>query len=106
MVVAIILLDNDGKCVKSLILLLKRSGWVASLSNVCFPDVGDSIAGECRILTCIHSLCRSTVDALDLAIPPRVTPQPIGASIWESFNRPKHSVKLGKDNKDFCRQDV
>ncbi len=46
------------------------------------------------------------VDALDLAIPPPVTPWPIGASIWEPFNRPKHSVSLSKDDKDFCHQDA
>jgi hypothetical protein len=73
MVVAIILLDHDGKCVKSFISLLKRLGWVTSLSNVCFTDVDDGVAGECRILMCIHSSCGSTVDALDLVIPPRVT---------------------------------
>ena len=106
MVVAIILLDNDGKCVKSLILLLKRSGWVASLSNICFTNVGDGVAGKCRILTCIHSSCGSTVDALDLVIPLCVTPRPIGASIWEQFNKPEHSVSLGKDEKDFCCQEV
>ncbi len=83
MVVTIILLTHDGKCVKSLIFLLKRSGWVTSLSSICFTDVGDGVAGKCRILTCIHSSCRSTVDTLDLAIPPRVTPRLIGASIWE-----------------------
>ncbi len=61
MVVAIILLDHNGKCVKSFILLLKWLGWVRSLSNVCFMDVVDGPAGKCRILTCIHSLCGSTV---------------------------------------------
>jgi hypothetical protein len=106
MVVAIVLLNHDGKCVKSFISLLKRLGWVTSLSNVCFPDVGDSVAGKCRILTCIHSSCGSMVNALDLAIPLRVTPRPIGASIWEPFNRPEHSISLGKDNEDFCHQDV
>jgi hypothetical protein len=106
MVAAIILLNHNGKCVKSFILSLKRLGWVTSLSNICFLDIGDGITGKCRILMCIHTLCGSTVNALDLPIPPRVTPWPIGASIWEPFNRPKHSVSLGKDGKDFCHQDV
>ncbi len=37
---------------------------------------------------------------------PRVTPRPISASIWEPFNKPEYSVSLGKDDKDFCHQDV
>jgi hypothetical protein len=106
MVVTIILLNHDGKCVKSFILLLKRLGWVTFLSSVCFMDVGDGVAGECRILTCIYSSCGSTIDALDLAIPPHITPWPINASFWEPFNKPEHSVSLGKNDKDFCCQDI
>jgi hypothetical protein len=101
MIVAIILLNHDKKCVKPIILLLKRLGWVTSLSNICFPDIGDGVAGECRILTFIHNSCGSTGKALDLMILPRVPPWLFDASIWESFNKPEHSVSWARTTRTF-----
>ena len=33
-------------------------------------------------------------------------PRPLGLSLWEPFNRTKHSVLLAMDNDNFMRQDV
>jgi hypothetical protein len=41
-----------------------------------------------------------------LRSPPPIQPKPLGAYLWEPFNRPEHSVSLARDDDDFCRQDI
>ncbi len=75
-------------------------------NNFSFPDLGDSIARQCNFLIRIHSSCTTRVNPLELKPPPPVSPRPIGAFLWEPFNRPEHLVSLARNNNDFCRQDI
>jgi hypothetical protein len=48
--VVIILPDHDLRCVKLFISSLKQSGWVVSMSELSFPDTGDSLQGILGII--------------------------------------------------------
>ncbi len=104
---AVILPDHDGHRVKSFARTLKLAGWFVSMfDDVYFPSNGDTIAGSCHLLCGVHSLCTACVEPFELHPPQPHLPKPLGAYLWEPFNRPEHSVSLGRNDNDFCRQDV
>jgi hypothetical protein len=84
---------------------LKFNGWVLSLTDVFYPDLGDTIAGSCHLIIAIHSSCASTVNPLLLKWPPSVPTRPIGEFIWEPFNRPEYAISLAHNDADFDKQD-
>ena len=106
MIVAVIIPDHDGKCVKLFTTSLKSTGWCLSSTKTTFPTHGDTFSGSCCIIIGIHSLCASTVEPLTLKSPPPSLSHPLGLSLWEPFNRPEHSMSLAKDDDDFMRQYV
>jgi hypothetical protein len=107
MIVAIIIPDHDGHCIKTFTQQLKSAGWcMLFFNNVFFPDLGNSVAGQCNVVIVIHSSCATCVKLLELKPPLPVFPRPIGAFLWEPFNRPEHSVSLARNNNDFCHQDI
>jgi hypothetical protein len=107
MVVAVVLPDHDRTCVKSFTRNLKAAGWTMSrFDDVYFPSNEDSIAGSCDLLFGVHSSCTARVEPFVLRSPPPIQPTPLGAYLWEPFNRPEHSVSLARDDDDFCRQDI
>ena len=97
--------DHDGRSVKTFSSNLKSNGWVLSSTDVFYPDLGDTIAGSCRLIIAIHSSCTSTVNPLLLKRPPSVPTRPLGEFIWEPFNRPEHAISLARDDADFNKQD-
>ena len=72
-----------------------------SSREVSYQDIGDSIADSCTIIIAIHSSCASNVEPITLKTPPSVTPRPIGAFVWEPFNRIEHSLSHGRDDEEF-----
>jgi hypothetical protein len=106
MVIALIIPDHDGCCLKSFATLLKSTGWVLSSTETSFPTNGYTVLGSCRVLIGIHSSCASSVEPLQLKLPPPSPPRPLRLALWEPFNCPEHSVSLAKDDDDFMRQDV
>ena len=75
--------------------------WKLSSREVSYQDIGDSIADSCTIIIAIHSSCASNVEPITLKTPPSVTPKPIGAFVWEPFNRIEHSLSHGRDDREF-----
>ena len=107
LVVAVILPNHDGHCVKSFAKPLKLAGWsISAFNDVYFPSNGDTIAGSCHLLCGVHSSCTTCVEPFELCPPPPLPPKPISTYLWEPFNRPEHSVSLGRNDNDFCCQDV
>ena len=105
--VAIIISDHDGRCVRLFKRTLKAAGWCISMhDDVLFANVGDSVAGSCSLLFGIHSLCTKKVEPFKLKTPPPIRPRPLGAFLWEPFNRSAHSVSLACKDDNFCCQDV
>ena len=90
--------DNDGRSVKTFSSNLKSNGWVLSSTDVFYPDLGDTIAGSCRLIIAIHSSSTSTVNPLLLKRPPSVPTRPLGEF------RPEHAISLARDNADFNKQ--
>jgi hypothetical protein len=106
-VVAIIIPDHDGKCIRLFNRTLKTAGWcLSAYDGISFMSIGDSVAGTCDFLLGFHSSCTSKVEPIKLKPPPPIRPQPLGDYLWEPFSRPEHSVCLACDDDDFCRQDV
>ena len=97
--VRIVIPDHDGKCVKSFTGTLKRAGWVLSSSNVSFPDIGDSVAGECRFIIGVHTSSTSVVEPLMLTMPPATSCKRVSDFLWEPFNKPDHAVSLGSERR-------
>jgi hypothetical protein len=107
LVVAVILPNHDGHHVTSFARTLNSAGWsVSMIDDVYFPSNGDTIAGSCYLLCGIHSSCTACVEPFALRPPPPLPPKPLGAYLWEPFSRPEHSVSLGRNDNDFCCQDV
>ena len=56
--VAIIIPDQNGRCVRSFMFSLKAAGWcISTYNNVSFTSIGDSDAGGCDLLFGVHSSC-------------------------------------------------
>ena len=79
-VVATIHPDHDGHSVKNFSANLKSKGWIISLIDVGYLDLGNTVAGRCRIITPVHSSCASTAKPLQMKWPPLVPPRPLGNS--------------------------
>jgi hypothetical protein len=105
-VVAIVIPDLDGRCVRAFYNALKSAGWCLTSTDTSFPTHGDTISGSCRIIIRIYTSCAPTVEPLQLKSPPSSIQRPLGLSLWEPFNRTEHSVSLAMDDDDFMRQDV
>jgi hypothetical protein len=107
LVVAIIIPDHDGHCVKHFARTLKAVGWFISQSDdVSFPSIGDTIAGSCNLLFRVHSSCTACIEPFELQSPPPLPPCPLGAFLWKPFNKPEHSVSLACNDDNFCHQDI
>ncbi len=89
-IVAIVIHDHDGRCVKMFIKGLAAAHWIVKSREVLYPKIGDSIAESCLVITDVHSSCSSTVEPIILKTTPSTKPSPIGLFIWEPFNRPEH----------------
>ena len=97
-VVAVIIPNHDGKCIRS---------FQCTLKNACLLCWhGHSVAGTWDLLLGVHSSCMPKADLIELRQPLPIPPQPIAQYLWEPFNQPEHSICLGPDNEDFCSQDV
>ncbi len=104
-VVAIVNPDHDGCSVKSFQSTLKSSGRIIASTNVFYPELGDTVAGSCHVITAVHSSSASTVDPLLFKRPPTVPPRPLGEFLWEPFNQPEHAISLTCDDADFGKQE-
>jgi len=69
--VAIIIVDHDGRAVKSFIKGLEAAQWKVSSRATSYLDIGDSVADSCLIITAVHSSSASDVDPLILKPPPQ-----------------------------------
>jgi hypothetical protein len=86
--------EHDGCSIKTFSTNLKSKGWILPSTDVHYPDLGDTIAGGCRIITAVHLSCASTVEPLQLKRPPLVPPHSLGEFIWEPFNQKEHAILL------------
>ncbi len=66
--------EHDGRSVKTFSTNLKSKDWILSSMDVHYPDLGDTIAGGCCIITAVHSPCASNVKPLQLKQPPQIPP--------------------------------
>jgi hypothetical protein len=73
-VVATIHPDHDGCSVKTFSTNLKSKGWIISSMDVHYPDLGNTVAGHCCIITAVHSSCASTAPATQTAAVGPTTP--------------------------------
>ena len=100
-IVAIVIPDLDGAATTKFIRGLESAHWVVSRQQVSYADIGDSVDDSCVIITAIHTSCAPVVAPLDLILPPKVDPQPLGAYLHEPFNRPQHAVCYGRNDNSF-----
>jgi hypothetical protein len=103
-IVAVIHPDHDGRSVKSFQSTMKSSGWIIVSIDVFYPDLGNTVAGSCRVITAVHSSSASTVDPLLLKRPSPVSPRPLGEFLWEAFNWPEQAISLTRNDADFGKQ--
>jgi hypothetical protein len=99
--VAIVIPNHDGHSVQTFTKGLKAAHWKVMSREVSYSDISNSVADSCSVITAVHSSCVSNVDQIVLKTPPRTTPRPIRAFIWEPFNRPEHSLCYGCDDVNF-----
>ena len=81
MVVAIVIPDLDGAATRKFAKGLERAHWVVSRHVVKYAGVGDSADNSCVILTAIHTSCAPTVEPIQMIMPPKYEPKPLGAYI-------------------------
>jgi hypothetical protein len=73
--------------------------------DINYDAIGDSVSDSCTILTAVHSAsCRDSLP-LQLQVPPAVPPRPIGAFLWEPFNRDDHSLCPSRNDAAFNKDD-
>jgi hypothetical protein len=105
-VVAIVIIDHDGRAVKSFIKGLEAAHWKVSLRAVSYLKIGDSISDSCSVITAVHSSCASNVEPLVLKTPPLVPPRPLSSFIWMPFDRPEHALGYGPNDTDFNKDET
>jgi hypothetical protein len=103
--VAVVIPDHNCRAVSAFVQRLTTTHWKVTSWVIYYPDIGNSIADSCTIITAIHTSCASTVDPIELKTPPPMPLQPIGSFLWEPFNRPKHSVCLSQYDSRFNKDD-
>jgi hypothetical protein len=104
-IVAIVIQDHDGRCVKMFIKGLEAAHWKVTSREVLYPEIGDSVADSSLVISAVHSSCSSSVEPIILKTPPSTNPSPIGLFIWEPFNRPEHSLCYGRHDGNFNKDD-
>ncbi len=100
-IVTVIIPDHDGRSISAFTQGLTAAHWKLSSREVSYQDIGDSIPNSCTIIIAIYSSCASYVEPITLKTTPSVTPRPIGAFVWEPFNRIEHSLSHGRDDDEF-----
>jgi hypothetical protein len=105
-IVAIVIPDHEGHSIQTVTKGLKAAHWKVTSREVSYSDIGNSVTGSCSVITAVHSSCASNVDQIILKTPPRTTPRPISAFIWEPFNRPEHSLCYGRNDVDFNKDET
>jgi hypothetical protein len=104
-VVAIVISNHDRQSIAALIEGLTAAHWKIKSMDISYPDIGNSIADSCSIITTIHTSCASMVVPIKLKTPPCMLAQPIGTFLWEPFDRPEHSLCLGWVDAKFNKDD-
>ncbi len=104
-IVTIIIPDHDGRSIQTFIRGLKAAHWLVESCDVAYPNMGDSVADSCCIITAIHLSRASTVEPIVLKTPPRLPARPISSFIWKPFNRPEHSLCYGRNDTDFNKDE-
>jgi hypothetical protein len=104
-IMAVVIPDHDSRSIQMFIRGLKAAHWLVESCNVAYPNMGDSVANSCRIITAIHSSCASTVKPIVLKTPPCLPARPISSFIWEPFNRPDHSLCYGRNDTNFNKDE-
>ncbi len=105
LIVALIILDHDGRSVKAFIRGLKVAHWKILSRDTSFAELGDSIVDSCTVIIAIHSSAASAVEPLTLKTPPLVQAKPIASYLWESFNKLDHSLCFGHEDADFNKDE-
>ena len=104
-VVAIVIKDHDGEQVIQFRKELELNHWKVSTQQVSYNNIGDTVADHCVIIIAIHKSCENNSDSLILVTPPVIPPKPISAFLYTPFNRPDHSVSLGRNDNEFNKDE-
>ena len=98
MVVPFINRDHDRCVVTSFVKGLTNALWKVETMDISYDAIGNLVSDSCTILTAVHSACCRAASPLQLKAPPVVQPKPIGAFLWEPFDRDDHSLSFNKDD--------
>ncbi len=101
----VVIPDHDCCAVSAFVQSLNATHWKVTSWVVYYPNIGNSIADLCTIMTAIHTSCASTVNPIELKTPPPTLSRPLSSFLWEQFNRPKHSVCLNCYDSCFNKDD-
>jgi hypothetical protein len=98
--------DHGGRSVKTFSSKLKLSSLILSSTDVHFPELGDTIAASCLVITAVDLSCALTIEPMLLKHPPPVPPHPLGEFVWKPFNWKEHAISLAPNNANFVKQDT
>jgi hypothetical protein len=104
-VVAIVIPDQDGRRVKAFIRGLMTAHWKVLSRDVSFVEIGNSVVDSCTVIIAVHLSSASVIEPIVLKTLPTVQPKPIALYLWEPFNRPDHSLSLGRDDNKFNKDE-
>jgi hypothetical protein len=105
-VIAIVHPDHDGNAVKIFLRNLKKDSWIITVTDIFYPDYGDSVSGHCKILIGVHQNTESVVEPLNLKTPPKINPDPLATYLWAPFNTPQSALSFAKDDPRFNKDAV
>ena len=71
------------------------------MSHIYFPDYGDSVTGECRIIIGVHQTVSTQTEALELITPPKLKPDPLASFMWKPFNKRDYAVSYAHGDDSF-----
>jgi hypothetical protein len=104
-IVAMVIPDHDCCAVSAFVQSLTTTHLKVTSRVVYYPNIGNSIADSCIIITAIHMSCASTVNPIELKTPSPTPSRPLGSFLWEPINWPEHSVCLSQYDSCFNKDD-
>ena len=100
----------DRTLVKGFNRALRRTGWIISLTDVYYPDFGDSVADSGVFLMGTHKGASSIHTELNITTPPAIRPLDLSSFVYRPFNSKEYAISLarhqdGFDDDGFSAQD-
>ena len=81
---------------------IQRTGWVVSVTDIYYPDMGDAVADSGMFFLGIHKGASENKSPINVTFPPASQPKSLASFVYAPFNKREHAVSLSPHHPDFA----